>query len=53
MMSLTLIVFMNIYREEVKSMKKSLSNKTLLKEASFWDGLKRVVKDNPGKACHK
>ena len=38
---------------DVKNMKKPLSNKTLLKESSFWDGLKRVSKDNPGKACHK
>jgi len=34
-------------------MKKLLSNKTLLKEASFWDGLKRAIKEHPGKACHK
>jgi len=34
-------------------MKKPLNKKTLLKEASFWDGLKRTAKDNPGKACHK
>jgi hypothetical protein len=34
-------------------MSKPLSKKALLKEAAFWNGLKRVAKDNPGKVCRK
>ena len=34
-------------------MKKPLSKQSILKEASFWDGLKTVIKENPGKSCHK
>jgi hypothetical protein len=32
---------------------KTLSKKVLEKEASFWTSLKKVMKENPGKACHK
>jgi hypothetical protein len=34
-------------------MKKPLNNKALVKEASFWGDLKRAMKENPVKACHK
>lgn len=34
-------------------MKKTMSKKALLKEAVFWDGIKKVMKGNPGTACHK
>jgi hypothetical protein len=34
-------------------MKRLLSGKVLLKEASFWDNLKKAIKENPGKVCHK
>jgi hypothetical protein len=34
-------------------MKKPLSNKTLIKEASLWNDLKKALKENPVKMCHK
>ena len=34
-------------------MKKGVSKKALLKEASFWNALKKAVRENPGKVCHK
>lgn len=34
-------------------MKKILSKKALMKEASFWNNLKRAIKENPGKICQK
>ena len=34
-------------------MKKPLSKKALVKEADFWEHLKKAAKDNPGKLCHK
>jgi len=32
---------------------KTISKKTLEREASFWTSLKKVMKEIPGKACHK
>lgn len=34
-------------------MKKALSADALLKEAAFWDDMKKAAKENPGKACQK
>ncbi len=34
-------------------MVKTLSKKALLKEAAFWGKRKKVLKENPGKICHK
>jgi hypothetical protein len=34
-------------------MKKPLSKKALLKEAGFWDNLKKAVTENPGRLCQK
>jgi hypothetical protein len=34
-------------------MKKALSGKALVREAALWDNLKKAMKDNPGKVCHK
>jgi hypothetical protein len=34
-------------------MKKALGADALLKEAAFWDELKKAAKENPGKACQK
>ena len=34
-------------------MKKPLTEKALVKEASFWGDLKRSMKGNSAKACHK
>jgi hypothetical protein len=34
-------------------MKKALSKKALFKEAAFWDGFKKIAKENPGKVCRK
>ena len=34
-------------------MKKNMSKKTLAKEATFWNELKNVIKENPGRLCHK
>jgi hypothetical protein len=34
-------------------MKRPLSEKAVIKEASFWGDLKRVMKENSVKACHK
>ncbi len=34
-------------------MKKTLSKEALVKEAAFWSELKKAVKENPGKVCHK
>jgi hypothetical protein len=42
-----------VCRKEVENMKRPISDKALMKEASFWDDLKRVIKENPVKACHK
>ena len=42
-----------IERKEVVRMKKALSEKALLQEAAFWDRLKKVTRENPGKTCHK
>jgi hypothetical protein len=33
-------------------MKRPLSDKTLMKEAALWDGLKKAM-EVPGKVCHK
>jgi hypothetical protein len=32
---------------------KPLSKKVLLKEAAFWGGMKKAVKESPGKICRK
>jgi len=32
---------------------KIISKKALEREASFWDNIKKALKENPGKACHK
>lgn len=34
-------------------MKKPMSKKALQLEAAFWDNLKKVSKDRPGKVCRK
>ena len=34
-------------------MKKALSNEALLKEAAYWENLKKAAVDDPGKACLK
>ena len=34
-------------------MKKTLSKKALVKEAAFWADFRKVVRENPGKVCHK
>lgn len=34
-------------------MKKTMSKKSLVKEAAFWADLSKAVKENPGKVCHK
>lgn len=34
-------------------MKKNLDGKTLVQEAAFWDGMKKVAAEHPGKACQK
>jgi hypothetical protein len=34
-------------------MRKPLNSKALVKEASFWGDLKKIMKENPIKACHK
>lgn len=34
-------------------MKKSLNREALKKEASFWEAIKKVAKENPGKVCRK
>jgi len=34
-------------------MKKNLSNKTLMKEASLWTELKKALREQPAKTCHK
>jgi len=36
-----------------RRMKKTLSQKALNEEAAFWDSLKKSIKENPGKVCHK
>jgi hypothetical protein len=36
-----------------RDMKKAISKEALLKEAAFWDGLKMLMKETPGKTCHK
>jgi hypothetical protein len=43
----------SIERMEVGRMKKALSEKALAQEAAFWDRLKKVTSENPGKTCHK
>lgn len=34
-------------------MKRPLSKKALAREATFWEGIKMALKENPGKSCHK
>ncbi len=34
-------------------MKRPLNNKSIEKEAAFWDNLKKVLRENPAKICHK
>jgi hypothetical protein len=34
-------------------MKKTVSNKALVKEAAFWTAVTKAAKENPGKVCHK
>ena len=34
-------------------MKKAMSAEALIKEAAFWDDLKKVAIEHPGKACQK
>ena len=34
-------------------MKKTLSKKTLIREATFWKKMDKAVKENPGMLCHK
>jgi len=34
-------------------MKKPMSSKTLMKEASLWSELKKALREQPGKTCHK
>jgi hypothetical protein len=31
----------------------SLPESTVLKEAAFWGGMKKAVKESPGKICRK
>jgi hypothetical protein len=33
--------------------KKPLSKRAVLKEAEFWGNLKKALKENPAKRCHK
>jgi hypothetical protein len=37
----------------VRRVKKALSSKALAKEAEFWKGIKKAVKENPEKLCRK
>jgi len=41
------------WKEVNRDMKKTLSKKALVKEAAFWNEIKKVVRENPGKVCHK
>jgi hypothetical protein len=34
-------------------MKKELSNEALLKEAAFWETIRKAAETNPGKSCLK
>ncbi len=34
-------------------MTKTLSDLARAKEAAFWDNIKKVMVQNPGKVCHK
>ena len=34
-------------------MKKALSSEALLKEAAYWDNLKKALLESPGKTCLK
>jgi hypothetical protein len=34
-------------------MKKTVSSKTLVKEAAFWTTFRKAAVENPGKICHK
>jgi hypothetical protein len=34
-------------------MKKPVTKNVQEREASFWENLKTVVRENPGKLCHK
>lgn len=34
-------------------MKRALSKRALAKEAAFWEKIKKVAIENPGKVCHK
>jgi hypothetical protein len=34
-------------------MKRPMSKKALSKEAAFWNDLKKVMKESPGRLCHK
>lgn len=40
-------------RKEVKRMKKPLTNEALLKEAAFWDTIKKAAETSPAKSCLK
>jgi len=34
-------------------MTNKLNPKVMAKEAAYWDKVKKVLKENPGKVCHK
>lgn len=34
-------------------MRKTMSKKALVKEAAFWEGIKKTVTENPRKVCRK
>ncbi len=34
-------------------MKKAMSKKALVREAAFWERIKKAAGENPGKVCHK
>jgi hypothetical protein len=34
-------------------MKKPLSKSAQTREASFWENIKAIIRENPGKLCHK
>jgi len=34
-------------------MTNKLTPKVMVKEATYWDKVKKALKENPGKVCHK
>lgn len=41
------------FRKEVNGMRKPLSKKALIKEAAFWNNVKKRAGENTGKTCLK